>query len=172
MHGGVGPLEPIAHCRKRTQSIFSPTCAPIDRIGFDRKARFAKDTDRPRHVKGRCHQQPALARLRPDDRLGKDRILERIARTILKGDATFAMPRPSSSRAANLASALPHTGRKQNAGIGIASCQFWHNSQPFGRLIALSRYGGPNPSIAPPSTMIPSGARAPHPKEESDLPGG
>ena len=45
-----------------------PQRAPIDRIGFDRKARGAEVADRPRHVRGRRHQQPALAGLRVDQR--------------------------------------------------------------------------------------------------------
>src|SRR5262249_51364098 len=85
-HGCVGPSQTFADARKRTQSVNRPGLAPVDRIRLDRKARFAKDADRPRHMIGRGYQQPALARLRPRQILGEDCVLERVTRTVLEQD--------------------------------------------------------------------------------------
>src|SRR6516164_147752 len=86
-HGGVASSQPIAHARKRAQRIFGSARAPVDRVGFDRKARLAEDADRPRKVMGRRDQQPTFARLGLGDGLGKNRVLDRIARAILERDA-------------------------------------------------------------------------------------
>src|SRR3984893_13794181 len=50
VHGSIGSPQPLAHRCKWVQRIVETTCAPIDGIGFDRKARFAEDTDCPGHV--------------------------------------------------------------------------------------------------------------------------
>ena len=49
--------------RKRPPRVLVAACTPIDRIGLDRKARLPEHADRPRHMIGGGHQQPALARL-------------------------------------------------------------------------------------------------------------
>jgi hypothetical protein len=38
----VASLQPVAHHRKWARHILSTTCAPIDWIGFDRKAGLQK----------------------------------------------------------------------------------------------------------------------------------
>src|SRR5262249_20718986 len=42
-HGGVASSQPIAHAPERAQRIVGPARAPVDRVGFDRKARLAED---------------------------------------------------------------------------------------------------------------------------------
>ena len=64
----------------KAQEIAASADPPVDRIRLDRKSRLAKQADRSRHVKGRRHQQPALAVLRRDQRLGEFGILQRVAR--------------------------------------------------------------------------------------------
>ena len=57
---------------------------PIDRIGFDRKARLAESAGRARHVHRGRDQEPALAGLRIDQRLGEARVLGGVARTLFE----------------------------------------------------------------------------------------
>ena len=44
-HGGVASPQPIAHGRKRAQRVVDSARAPVDRVGFDRKARLAEDAE-------------------------------------------------------------------------------------------------------------------------------
>src|SRR4029453_6365911 len=88
-HGGVGSPQPVAYARERAQRVVGSARAPIDRVGFDGEAGLTEHADRARQMMGRRDQQPALARLGLGDGLGKDRVLERIARPILQRD-----PRP------------------------------------------------------------------------------
>src|SRR5215471_1045071 len=69
-HGGVASSQPVAYAHKQAQRVVGSARAPIDRVGFDRKAGLAEDADRPRQVMGRRHQQPTLARLGLGDGLG------------------------------------------------------------------------------------------------------
>src|SRR6516225_7831389 len=71
-HGGVASPQPIAHGGKGAQRVVGSTRAPVDGVGFDRKAGLAEDANRARQMMGRRHQQPALAGLGLGDGLGKD----------------------------------------------------------------------------------------------------
>ena len=69
------------------RSVIPPAKRPkIHRIGDDVEADFAKHADRPRHVIGRRHEQPAVLRRRLEHRFSQRRVLVGIARVILDHD--------------------------------------------------------------------------------------
>src|SRR5262249_54751383 len=137
VHGSVGSPQSVAHCHKKRRSTLDPMCTPVDWIGFDWKARLAEHTDRARHVIGGCHQQPALTKLGLNDCFGKDRIFCGIARPILKDDATWRDPETDKEPCCEfgLRGAVidqrAAAAQKQDAGIGIAPQQLWHDKKPF-----------------------------------------
>ena len=53
----------------------------------DREAGLPEHTDRARHVNRRGDQEPALAGLGIEQRLGEARILDGVARSLFEGDA-------------------------------------------------------------------------------------
>jgi hypothetical protein len=72
-----------------------------------------------------------------DDRFRKHRILHCIARPILQSDAisrnaeTFEQPRCEAGLSIAVIDQRAAATRKQDAGIGIAPQQLWHDNQPF-----------------------------------------
>ena len=52
VHGSVGSPQPVAYGRNWAQHILGATCAPVDRIGLNRKAHLAEDTDCSGHMIG------------------------------------------------------------------------------------------------------------------------
>src|SRR5580704_10132516 len=79
---GIGAAQAVAERRKRRQRIDRPARAPIDRIGFDREAGGAEGGNGARHVIGRGHQNPALARLRIGEQAREYGVLDGVARLL------------------------------------------------------------------------------------------
>src|SRR5271166_4264069 len=63
-HGRIDASQSITGGREWPQCIFQSACAPIDRIGFYRKADLSEDAHRPRQMISGGYKQPALSRHR------------------------------------------------------------------------------------------------------------
>ncbi len=143
MHGDIGARQSARQGIDRVSGIAPSACPPIDRIGFDVEACGPEHTDRARHVKRRCHQQPALAGLRRDQITGENRILI--------GRARPALERHAIARDAETVQQLSrqrrfrHRGRGQigaaaaedDAGLGELPGQLQHRESPIPRRIEL-----------------------------------
>ena len=85
MHCRIRPLQPPASDRRGAR-VRSAAGAPINRIGFDRETGRPECSHRPRHVRGRGYQQPALAGLRVGEKAGEYRVLDGVARLLFRRD--------------------------------------------------------------------------------------
>ena len=90
---------------------------------------------------GRRHQQPAFARLGLSDGLGKNRVLDGIARAILERDArardaeAFQQAQRQGGLRALVIEERAAAAREHDAGVGVAPRQLGHHGETFGRLV-------------------------------------
>ena len=117
-----------------------PRRPPIDRVGFNRKAGRPERRNGTRHMKGRGHQEPALARLRLSNEPREHGILDGIAGLLFCGDAVMGHAERLELfyRQGSFERSFEQRSRpagKDDAGIGVAQRQFGGRGDAFGGIV-------------------------------------